>query len=348
MTILRSLSEAAELGFGKYFCPTMLLSRYRDGAWSPLETVPYAPLGLEPASKVFHYAQEIFEGLKVFRQPDGGLALFRPEENVRRMSRSAEILALPAFPEAEFLRGLDRYSRELEAFVPQDPGALYLRPTMLGTSPTLGVSAAKEAVFFVCASPVGGYFGSLKSDKPAGVSIWITPDHVRAVRGGLGAAKCGANYAASLRAVSEAKRLGFDNVLFLDAIERRYFEELSGMNVFVVEGTTLRTPPLGDTILDGITRKSIFEVARSLGYKVEESPVAIDDVERKLGSGQLGEVFACGTGASVTAVTSLGWKGQKLRVGEGQPGPVTTAIYRALLDIQYGRKEAPKGWLRPV
>jgi branched-chain amino acid aminotransferase len=258
------------------------------------------------------------------------------------MKTSAEIMAMPPYPEADFLACIKELVRISSKLVPDEPGSLYLRPTMIGTSPTLGVSPSAEYSFYVLASPVGGYFGDVSSGKPSGISLWVTDEHVRAVRGGVGAAKTGANYAASLRAVQESKKHGFQNVLFLDAIERRYVEELSGMNFFVVENGTLKTPPTGDTILKGVTRDTILQLAPALKISAQEQPLDINTVIDGVKSGKISEAFACGTGACITAITELGWKGARLRVGSGEPGEITTVLYRALLDMLYGRKSPLK------
>jgi len=329
-----------DLGFGQYFCPTMLLSQNSGSSWSELRVQTTEDFSLHPAAKVLHYGQEIFEGLKAFRRADGSAALFRPRENIRRMTRSAEIMAMTPFPEAPFLDHMVKFVRELKDFVPAEPGALYLRPTMIGTSPTLGVAPSTEYLFYILASPVGGYFGDVRSDQPAMISVWVDPDRVRAVRGGLGAAKTGANYAASLRSVSEAKRRGFHNVLFLDALEHKHLEELSGMNVFVVDDGKLKTPPLGDTILAGVTRDSLLQMAKDLKIPVSEEALEIHDLIAKIEGGAPIELFACGTGASVTAIREIGWQDRRILINDGRPGEVTTKLYRELLNIQYGRPTA--------
>ena len=227
MNIIEHLPPLAELGFGKYFAPQMMMARFDKGQWQPWTLCSVQDFHLNPTAKVLHYAQEIFEGLKAFKTASGKTALFRPQENIRRMTRSAEILSMPPYPEGEFLKGMKALVERCRGLVPDEPGALYLRPTMIATDSTLGVAPSTEYAFFVLASPVGGYFGATKSDKPATVSVLVTSDHVRACPGGLGAAKTGANYAASLFAVQMAKKKGFHNVLFLDAIHHRNLEELS-------------------------------------------------------------------------------------------------------------------------
>jgi branched-chain amino acid aminotransferase len=337
-----------ELGFGKFFAPLMATAEYRDGAWHSSQIVKTQDLDLSPASKVLHYGQEVFEGLKVFRS-NKGLSLFRPDRNIQRMAASAEILAMPPVPADLYLKALKDLSRQLESFVPPEPGALYLRPTLIGTTPTLGVQSASEFLFFVLASPVGGYFGDLKLERPASIDVLVTKKYVRAVRGGLGRAKTAANYAASLRAVSEAKKQGFANILFLDAIHQSDLEELSGMNVFVVEGGTLKTPRLGDTILEGVTRDTILALARASGIRCEESTISMSQLIRGLETGLVTELFACGTASSVTSITQLGWDGKRLKVGNGEPGELSTRLFRMLTDTQYGRlNPLDSQWIVPL
>lgn len=346
MVRIDTIKGIQEFGFGQYFCPWMIEAHYRDGSWAAPVLKKHADFTIDPAAKVFHYGQEIFEGLKVFRQTKDGLALFRPDANIARMKKSAEIMAMPPFPPDYFLKSLLDLSRKCADFVPAEPGALYLRPTMIGTSPTLGVAPSTEYIFYILASPVGGYFKGIDANSPAAVSLWITPDYVRAAHGGLGAAKAGANYAASLRAVAESKKRGFSNVLFLDAIQHKYFEELSGMNVFVVEDGVLKTPPIGDTILDGITRDSILKIAASLKIRCLEEAPHVDRFIEGLNKGSVTEVFACGTGAVITAVTEVGYQKERYTIGKGEVGPVTRQLYQQLLAIQFGRENAPvKDWV---
>ena len=328
-----------QLGFGLHFCPVVTEAHYKK-QWGPLEKKALAPLAMHPASKVLHYAQEIFEGLKVFKSPKGKLLIFRPEMNIKRMTYSAQMMAMPPFPEKVFLETLKDLSRSCMEWVPAEQGALYLRPTMIATSTALGVAPSEEYTFYVMASPVGGYFGSSDPKVASKISIWISDSHIRAVRGGLGSAKTGANYAASLRAVAQAKSLGHSNVLFLDALERKYLEELSGMNFFLVQNGILKTPPLGDTVLAGVTRDSIIELAKFLEIKFLEEPLDVNEIVKDIRSGLVTEAFACGTGASITAISELEYKGEKLKINGTQVGPVTQKLYSALLDIQYGRGPA--------
>lgn len=343
LNVLNELPKGKELGFGQFFAPKMLLSHYEKGVWSEPQILPVENLSLHPAAKVLHYAQEIFEGLKVYKAPGGRAHLFRPEKNILRMNRSAELMAMPTLPVEKTLLGLCQLSQLCTHLIPDEPGALYLRPTMIGLSTALGVAPASEFLYYVLASPVGGYFGSVKADEPAGISVLVTTDFVRAAPGGLGEAKTGANYAASLRPMQLVKEQKFHNVMFLDAVERRYIEELSGMNVFVVRDGKLLTPSLQrGTILHGVTRASILELAKQVGLSAMECDIDLPELMSAIGKHQNQiEVFACGTGASITAITELGFRGERIKVGDAKPGQVTHLLYKELLDIQYGRK-APK------
>ncbi len=342
MTILEKLKPVSELGFGQYFCPQYYRVFYRNGQWEKGEILPYRGLDLDPGAKVLHYGQEIFEGLKAYKSALGKNLLFRPDANWERLNRSAQILSMPDLPRDIFMESVQSLTRACRDFVPESPGTLYLRPTLIGISPTLGVAPSKDYLYFVIASPVGGYFGSTgDSGKPAAVSLWVTHEHVRAVRGGLGAAKAGANYAASLRAVGEAKKRGFANVLFLDALERKYLEELSGMNIFIVEKGVLKTPLLGDTILAGITRDSILKIAQAEQIPLQECQISIEQLLRGIKNGDVTEVFACGTGAAITAITEIGWHDEKYSVANKEVGPLSCRLYQKLSNIQFGKEKAP-------
>lgn len=347
MKVLTSLPKLSELGFGLHYCPLMAMAEYKNGGWSPLRITPMQSLALHPGAKVLHYAQEIFEGLKAFRHENGNIALFRPQMNIARMTRSAQLMSMPPFPEKEFLSGIRDLVAKSKDFVPGRPGALYLRPTMIATSVALGVAPSSEYLFYVVLCPVGGYFGAVDSGTAAKIRLWVSDSYVRAVRGGVGSAKTGANYAASLTAVQHAKKLGFDNVLFLDALERKNIEEMSGMNVFFVEDGVLCTPPLGDTILNGVTRDSIISIAKQKNIKVIEKHISIDHLIKRCEAGDDVEFFACGTGASITAVSELSYKGKTISVrgkdARGAVGPITHQLYTELLGIQFGNQAPPTG-----
>jgi len=333
-------------GFGAHFTDHMFTSRWNPGeGWHAAEITPYGPLTLDPATAVFHYAQEIFEGLKAYRHPDGSVWVFRPEANAERMSRSSQRLALPELPTTDFVQAVEALVTVDQRWVPDPEGekSLYLRPFMIATDRFLGVRPAEHVTFMVIASPAGAYF----KKGPLPVTLWLTTDYTRAGRGGMGAAKTGGNYASSLVAQREASAQGCDQVVFLDAQESRYVEELGGMNIyFVYADGRIVTPELG-TILEGITRSSIIELAGKMGHQVEERRVSIDEWRDGLHSGEITEVFACGTAAVVTPVGSLKWNGgatpEVSRAGE-----VTMKIRQALVDIQFGRADDTFGWMRRI
>jgi branched-chain amino acid aminotransferase len=340
----------AEPGFGLYFTDHMVVVEWTpsDG-WHDARVRPYGPLSLDPATAVLHYAQEIFEGLKAYRHDDGSIWTFRPEVNAARFQRSAQRMALPEMPSELFLEALDTLVRTDAAWVPSgSETSLYLRPFMYASEVFLGVRPAQHVTFCVIASPAGAYFpGGLKP-----VSIWLSEEYTRAAPGGTGAAKCGGNYAASLRAQQEAGQHGCAQVAFLDAAERRWVEELGGMNLyFVRDDGSIVTPELSDSILEGVTRDSILTLLDELGHKVEERRVGIDEWRDGVASGEVSEVFACGTAAVVTPVGRLCWRGGEVDSSSahgGDAGPVTTAVRQALVDVQYGRAADKHGWMHRV
>jgi branched-chain amino acid aminotransferase len=343
-----SETDSNDPGFGRTFTPHMAVARYdaRVG-WSELEVVPFAELPMSPAAMVFHYGQAIFEGLKAFRQPDGSVALFRPDDNAARFDASARRLAMPELPTGLFTSACVELVRADAQAVPAQPGqSLYLRPTMIATEAALGVRSAHEYLFMVIASPVGSYFPSA-SVRP--IVVWATDDYVRAAPGGTGAAKCAGNYAAGLAAKDEALVNGCDEALWLDAAEHRWIEELGGMNIVFVPsegtGTTLVTPPIHDTILDGVTRKSLLAMAERLGYDTVERPVSLDELCQP---GTFTEAFACGTAAVIAPVGGVGSPKGHWNIGDGNPGPVTTRLREALVAIQEGRADDPSGWMMKV
>lgn len=332
--------------FGRVFTDHMVTADWTaELGWHDARLSPYAPVLVDPASVVLHYGQTVFEGLKAFRQPDGGVALFRPERNAARLTRSSARLALPAFPEDAFVQACDLLVRTDAAWVPDGEGAtLYLRPFIYATEVGLGVRPSDSARFQVIASPAGNYFsGPLRP-----VSLWLSQEYIRAAPGGTGAAKCGGNYAAGLVAQQEAIAHDCDQVVYLDAIEHRWVEELGGMNLFfVLDDGTLVTPELG-TILEGVTRDSVMTLARELGHAVEERRVDVDEWRKGALDGRVVEVFACGTAAVITPIGTLRWPGGEAVAGDGEPGPVTMALRSALLDVQYGRTPDTHGWMHRV
>jgi len=337
----------ASPGFGQACTDHMVSIRWTpDQGWHDAALRPYAPLSLDPATAVLHYAQAIFEGLKAYRQPDGGVKTFRPEANARRFQRSARRLALPQLPVEVFVDAVDLLVRTDVAWVPnQVEQSLYLRPFMFASEVFLGVRPAAEVSFLVIASPAGAYFP--QGLKP--VSIWLSQEYTRAAPGGTGAAKCAGNYGASLVAQQEALEHGCAQVAFLDAVDRRWVEELGGMNLyFVYDDGSLVTPELTGSILEGVTRESVLTIAADQGHKVEERRISIDDWRDGVASGRITEVFACGTAAVITPVGLLKWRDGELPMGDGGVGPVTTSLRKALLDIQHGLADDPYGWMHDV
>ena len=337
----------ANPGFGTTFTDHMVTATWtRDEGWHDGRVTAYGPITLMPSAAVLHYAQEIFEGMKAYRHADGSVWTFRPEENAARMVRSARRLALPELPVEDFIASVDALVRADQRWVPEPAGekSLYIRPFMFASEVFLGVRPSQHVTYMVIASPAGAYFA--KGVHP--VSIWLSEDYTRAGRGGMGAAKTGGNYASSLVAQQEAIAEGCDQVVFLDAAEGRYVEELGGMNLyFVQDDGTIATPETSGTILEGITRSSIVELCGKLGHRVEERPVTIDEWREGVASGRITEVFACGTAAVVTPVGTLKWRGGP--VGDGETtGPVTQQVRSALVDIQYGRAEDTFGWMHRV
>ena len=333
----------ANPGFGLHFTDHMFVAEWTpEKGWHDARVTAYAPLTLDPATAVLHYAQEIFEGMKAYRHADGSVWTFRPEQNAARMVRSAHRLALPELPVEDFVASVDALVRADERWVPDPAGekSLYLRPFMFASEKFLGVRPARHVTYMVIASPAGAYFA--KGLKP--VSIWLSEEYSRAGVGGTGAAKTGGNYASSLLAQQEAIENGCDQVAFLDTVEHTWVEELGGMNLFFVhDDGSIVTPELSGTILEGITRSSILELCRQQGWKVEERRFSVQEWRDGVASGRITEVFACGTAAVVTPVGTLKWRGGE--VGSGETGPVTQQVRSALVDVQYGRAEDTFGWM---
>ncbi|MDX6367744.1 MAG: branched-chain amino acid aminotransferase [Nocardioidaceae bacterium] len=334
----------AEPGFGLHFTDHMFVAEWTpDAGWHDATLRPYGPFSIDPASSVLHYAQEIFEGTKAYRHADGSIWAFRPDANAARFQRSAVRLALPELPTEDFvgaIRALVEIDRE---WVPGGAEqSLYIRPFMFASEVFLGVRPAKHVTFAVIASPAGPYFSG--GVKP--VSIWLSEEFNRAAPGGTGAAKCGGNYAASLLPQQEAIAHGCDQVVFLDAAHNTSLEELGGMNIFLVYSDgTLVTPELNGSILEGVTRSSIIELADELGYKVDERRVTFDEWREGMASSDISEVFACGTAAVLTPIGLLKWRTGQVSCGEAA-GPVTLELRSRLLDIQYGRAADTHGWMQ--
>ncbi|HEY1147808.1 MAG TPA: branched-chain amino acid aminotransferase [Pseudoduganella sp.] len=331
-------------GFGRIFSDHMATIRYTEGkGWHDARIEARTPFSLDPATLVLHYAQEIFEGMKAYRLPDGGATLFRPDANARRFRNSAKRLAMADLPEELFIDSVRELVKIDRDWIPEaDKGSLYLRPFMIANEAVLGVKPSAEYLYCVVASPVGGYFKA----GAASVSLWVSDLYTRAAPGGTGDAKCGGNYAASLPALAEAQQHGCDQAVFLDAVERKWIEELGGMNIFFVfNDGSLQTPPLGGTILPGITRDSLITLARDLGMTVREEPYSIDQWEADAKSGKLVESFACGTAAVVAPIGRVRGRNRDFTIGDGGAGAVTQRLRSALVDIQQGRAPDQHNWL---
>ena len=326
----------------------MFVAEYRDGAWQNARIQPIQPFELHPASLVFHYAQTVFEGLKAYRHDNGRIVLFRPELNARRFQRSAERLRIPQIDEQLFLDATKALVENERFFVPEAPGCLYIRPAVMGVDPSLGVKSASNFIVFILTLPSGPYFKDA-GEGAGSVDVLVTKSVVRAAPGGMGSVKAGANYAGTLKVTEEAKPFGCAQVLFLDSKEHRFIEEMGGMNIMFVQGKRLRTPPLSDTILDGVTRSSLLALARNHGLEPDEGPISIDEVVNGIRSGDIPELFACGTAAVVVGIRTLKFEdGSSVTVKGECPGPVTKRLYDSLVDVQYGRAADPHGWIREV
>ncbi len=336
-------------GFGRYFTDHVVRADWAvDGGWTEPELVDRAALDVDPAAMFVHYGQSIFEGLKAYRSGDT-LRTFRPEANAKRFIRSARRLAMAELPEDVFLGSIDTLVRAEADWIADDPEkSLYLRPFEFATEIGLGVRPANAYTYLLMASPAGAYFP--RGVKP--VSVWLSKEFVRAAPGGTGEAKCSGNYAASLVAQAHAAEQGCDQVVWLDAVERRWVEEMGGMNLVFVYGrgddARLVTPALTGTLLPGVTRDSLLALARHLGIPAEEGRISVEDWQQGNASGELSEVFACGTAAVVTPVGSVKSADAEWTVGDGQPGPVTNRLRQALLALQTGRSEDPFGWVHLV
>jgi branched-chain amino acid aminotransferase len=341
----------ADPGFGQLFTDNMVTIRWsEDRGWYDGQLEAYGPITLEPATAVFHYAQEIFEGLKAYRQASGPIVAFRPQANAARFNRSARRMAMPELPEDAFVRAIDLLVAQDRDWVPTHEGhSLYLRPFMIATNRGLGVSRPSATYLFVTiASPAGSYFGSIL--RP--VSVWLADQYTRAAPGGTGAAKTGGNYAAGFAGQLEAIEHGCDQVVWLDAIEHRWVEEMGGMNLFFVYGSgsdaRIMTPALTGTLLPGITRDTLLTLAPDLGIPASEGKISVDEWRAACASGEITEVFACGTAAVVTPVATIKGVNGDWTVGDGTAGPVTTRLREELLGIQFGHLADPHGWIHKI
>ena len=342
-TTPKSMPEEDKLGFGKVFSDHMFIMEYEHGkGWQNARIVPFGRIDLHPASTVLHYGAEIFEGLKAYRRADGGVQLFRPIENIRRLNRSAERMCLPQIDEEEAMQILTTFVKTEEKWVPHSFGtSLYLRPFMFGNDESLGVHMPHHDTFMIIASPSGSYYA--EGINPVG--IMIESEDVRAVRGGTGFAKCGGNYAASTRAGERASQKGYSQVLWLDGVERKYIEEVGAMNVMFKINGEIITPALTGSILPGITRMSCIEVLRDMGYTVSERLLSIEELTAAMENGTLEEAWGCGTAAVVSPIGRLSYKDVEYKVNNGAIGPITQKQYDTLTGIQWGKTEDKYNWI---
>lgn len=337
---------SCDIVFGKHFADLMFSALHDEThGWHDAKITAFQNLSLSPSAKVLHYGLEIFEGFKAYRRKGGDVAFFRPELNALRLNRSAVRMTLPEVPIDLQLEAAGQLVKAIAHWVPKSAHAsLYLRPTLIATEPALGVKPSLTHLYFIIASPAGSYFGN----EVRAISVRVEDKDVRAVQGGAGFAKAGGNYGAGMMGKRRALENNFDEVMWLDAAHRRYIEELGAMNVFIVRDGTLVTPPLSSTILDGVTRRSILELAAHRSIPCAEVPLDIGEVTADIKSGRITEVAAVGTAAVVTPVGKIGYKGEIVHIGNGGFGPIMGGLYTALTDIQYGRAEDDLGWMHPV
>ena len=339
-------ADSTKLGFGQIFTDHMFIMNYDEGqGWHDPRIVPYGPLELDPAAMCLHYGQEVFEGMKAYRAPDGRVVLFRPEKNMARLNLSNDRLCIPALDEAFAVEAVKKLVSVEQDWIPEGEGtALYLRPFIIAVDPHVGVHPAHHLLFIIILSPVGAYY-------PEGINpvrIYVERNYVRAVRGGMGFTKTAGNYAASLKAQDEAEKQGYTQVLWLDGVERKYIEEVGTMNIFFKINGEIVTPALQGSILGGITRMSCIELLRSWGYAVNERPLALAEVEKAARDGVLEEVFGTGTAAVISPVGELKVDDEKIIINKGEIGPVAHRLYDTLTGIQNCRIPDPFGWVVPV
>lgn len=334
--------SADQLGFGRYFTDHMLLMDYTpEEGWHAPRIVPYGPVSLDPSAMVFHYGQEVFEGMKAYRTPQGDIVLFRPDMNLRRLNDSCSRICIPQTDPQEVLAGICRLLKLEEEWVPEGEGnSLYIRPFIIATEAGLGMRAAREYRLIVILSPVGAYY----QEGLNPVRIYVEDTYVRAVRGGTGAAKTSGNYASGIKAQEEAKRLGFSQVLWLDGIEKKYIEEVGSMNVFFKVGGEVITPELNGSILAGVTRDSIIRLLREWGIPVTERRISVEELFAASLEGKLEEAFGTGTAAVISPIGMMEWEGRQIEISGGQTGEWSGKLYETLTGIQRGKVEDPFGW----
>jgi branched-chain amino acid aminotransferase len=336
-----------EFSFGVTFSDHMFTQEFdEDKGWHNALISPYHSLLLAPSAAVFHYSQEIFEGLKAYRKPSGGINLFRPQENIKRFNRSAKRMVMPEVAEDFHLEAIKSLVKLDQNWVPENEGSsLYIRPTMIATSPKLGLGASSSYTHFIIVGPAGSYF----KEGLSPISVYVADEYRRAVKGGVGEAKTGGNYAASLYASEDVIKLGYSQVLWLDAIEGRFIEEVGAMNIcFVYEDKHIYTPSLSGSILPGITRDSILKLAPTLGYEISEQRLDIEQILADIDSGKITEVFGCGTAAVIAPVGKLSFKSKEYVINKNQAGEVAKRLYDELTGIQYGTREDKFGWIESI
>ena len=338
--------DPSKLGFGRMFSDHMFEMNYNpDQGWHDPRIVPYHPLALDPATMVLHYGQEAFEGMKAYHGGDGGVYLFRYKDNLSRLNRSCRRLVMPELPEDVVQEALKKLVLLEKAWIPESPGcAMYIRPNIIATDPFLGVRPSNNYLFYIIVGPVGAYYA--EGFNP--VSIFVSDEYVRAVRGGVGDAKTAGNYAASLLAQKEAQDKGFTQVLWLDAIERKYIEEVGTMNIFFKIGDEVFTSPLTGTILPGVTRDSVIQMLKKWGLTVKEQQLSIDEAIAGIKDGSCTEIFGSGTAAIISPVKSIHYKGSNYQVGDGTTGALSQKLYDTILSMQIGQEPAPFGWVERI
>ncbi len=343
---LKEKPDQNNLGFGTYFTDHMFMMDYTEGVgWHDARIVPYAPIAMDPATMVLHYAQETFEGLKEYRNPKGEITLFRPEMNARRMINSNKRICMAELPEDMFVEAVEAIVKYEQDWIPTAKDtSLYIRPFMFASEASVGVHPAKSYTFVIILSPVGSYY-------PEGVNpvkIWVEDEYVRAVKGGTGFTKCGGNYAASIAAQVKAESHGYTQVLWLDGVHRKYVEEVGTMNVMFLIDDTVVTAPLEGSVLPGVTRDSIIHILKDWGYKVEERELSIDELMEAGRNGKLKEAFGTGTAAVISPVGQLYYKGEEIVINDFKTGELTQKLYDTLTGIQWGRLEDKYGWVRYI
>ena len=343
---LKEKPNQDNLGFGNYFTDHMFMMDYTEGTgWHDARIVPYAPIPMDPATMVLHYAQETFEGLKAYRDPNGNITLFRPEMNARRMINSNRRICMAELPEEMFVEAVEAIVKYEQDWIPTAKDtSLYIRPFMFASEASVGVHPAKSYTFVIILSPVGSYY-------PEGVNpvkIWVEDEYVRAVKGGTGFTKCGGNYAASIAAQVKAESHGYTQVLWLDGVHRKYVEEVGTMNVMFLIDDTVVTAPLEGSVLPGVTRDSIIHILKDWGYEVEERELSIDELMAAGRNGKLTEAFGTGTAAVISPVGQLYYKGEEVIINDFKTGDLTQKLYDTLTGIQWGRLEDKYGWVRYI